>query len=49
MYLVLMQRYHLRWLGVLVTGFLVVVLRLDQLCSTGRRPAGAARCTPTGW
>ena len=28
---VLMQRYHLRWMGVLVTGFLVVVLMLDVL------------------
>ncbi len=26
-----MRRYHLRWMGVLVTGFLVVVLMLDQL------------------
>jgi cytochrome c-type biogenesis protein CcsB len=31
MYLVLMRRYHLRWMGVIVTGFLVVVLMLDQL------------------
>ncbi len=31
MYLVLMKRYHLRWMGVVVTGFLVVVLMLDQL------------------
>ncbi|MFL6136033.1 MAG: c-type cytochrome biogenesis protein CcsB, partial [Nocardioidaceae bacterium] len=31
MYLVLMRRYHLRWMGVLVTGFLVVVLMLDVL------------------
>ena len=31
MYLVLMKRYHLRWMGLLVTGFLVVVLMLDQL------------------
>jgi cytochrome c-type biogenesis protein CcsB len=31
MYLVLMRRYGLRWMGVLVTGFLVVVLMLDQL------------------
>jgi len=31
MYLVLMKRYHLRWMGVLVTGFLVVVLMLDVL------------------
>ncbi|MEP7090315.1 MAG: c-type cytochrome biogenesis protein CcsB, partial [Nocardioidaceae bacterium] len=31
MYLVLMRRYHLRWMGVLITGFLVVVLMLDQL------------------
>ena len=31
MYLALMKRYHLRWMGVLVTGFLVVVLMLDQL------------------
>jgi cytochrome c-type biogenesis protein CcsB len=31
MYLVLMKRHHLRWMGVLVTGFLVVVLMLDQL------------------
>ncbi|MEO5710628.1 MAG: c-type cytochrome biogenesis protein CcsB [Nocardioidaceae bacterium] len=31
MYLVLMKRYHLRWMGVAVTGFLVVVLMLDQL------------------
>jgi cytochrome c-type biogenesis protein CcsB len=31
MYLVLMRRYHLRWMGVLVTAFLVVVLMLDVL------------------
>jgi cytochrome c-type biogenesis protein CcsB len=31
MYLVMMRRYHLRWMGILVTGFLVVVLMLDQL------------------
>jgi cytochrome c-type biogenesis protein CcsB len=31
MYLVLMKRHHLRWMGVAVTGFLVVVLMLDQL------------------
>jgi cytochrome c-type biogenesis protein CcsB len=31
MYLVLMRRYHLRWMGVLITGFLVVVLMLDVL------------------
>ena len=31
MYLVLMKRYHLRWMGVLVTAFLVVVLMLDVL------------------
>ena len=31
MYLLLMRRYHLRWMGVMVTGFLVVVLMLDQL------------------
>jgi cytochrome c-type biogenesis protein CcsB len=31
MYLLLMKRYHLRWMGVLVTGFLVVVLMLDVL------------------
>jgi cytochrome c-type biogenesis protein CcsB len=31
MYLALMKRYHLRWMGVLVTGFLVVVLMLDVL------------------
>jgi len=31
MYLVMMKRHHLRWMGVLVTGFLVVVLMLDQL------------------
>ena len=31
MYLLLMRRYHLRWVGILVTGFLVVVLMLDQL------------------
>ena len=31
MYLALMKRYHLRWMGVAVTGFLVVVLMLDQL------------------
>ena len=30
MYLALMKRYHLRWMGVVVTGFLVVVLMLDQ-------------------
>jgi cytochrome c-type biogenesis protein CcsB len=31
MYLVLMKRFGLRWMGVLVTGFLVVVLMLDVL------------------
>jgi cytochrome c-type biogenesis protein CcsB len=31
MYLVMMKRYQLRWMGVIVTGFLVVVLMLDQL------------------
>jgi cytochrome c-type biogenesis protein CcsB len=31
MYLVLMRRHHLRWMGVLVTAFLVVVLMLDVL------------------
>ena len=31
MYLALMKRHHLRWMGVIVTGFLVVVLMLDQL------------------
>jgi cytochrome c-type biogenesis protein CcsB len=31
MYLALMKRHHLRWMGVLVTGFLVVVLMLDVL------------------
>jgi len=31
MYLVLMKRYQLRWMGVLVTGFLVTVLMLDVL------------------
>jgi cytochrome c-type biogenesis protein CcsB len=31
MYLLLMRRYHLRWMGILVTGFLVVVLMLDVL------------------
>src|SRR3954469_25261139 len=31
MYLLLMKRYHLRWMGVLVTGFVVVVLMLDVL------------------
>jgi cytochrome c-type biogenesis protein CcsB len=31
MYLVLMKRYHLRWMGILVTAFLVVVLMLDVL------------------
>ena len=31
MYLLLMKRYHLRWMGVAVTGFLVVVLMLDQM------------------
>ncbi len=31
MYLLLMRRYGLRWMGVLVTGFLVVVLMLDVL------------------
>jgi cytochrome c-type biogenesis protein CcsB len=31
MYLVLMRRYALRWMGVLVTAFLVVVLMLDVL------------------
>ena len=30
MYLVLMKRYHLRWMGIVVTGFLVAVLMLDQ-------------------
>ncbi len=31
MYLALMKRFRLRWMGVLVTGFLVVVLMLDVL------------------
>jgi cytochrome c-type biogenesis protein CcsB len=31
MYLLLMRRYQLRWMGVLVTAFLVVVLMLDVL------------------
>jgi cytochrome c-type biogenesis protein CcsB len=31
MYLALMKRHHLRWMGALVTGFLVVVLMLDVL------------------
>jgi cytochrome c-type biogenesis protein CcsB len=31
MYLALMKRFQLRWMGVLVTGFLVVVLMLDVL------------------
>jgi cytochrome c-type biogenesis protein CcsB len=31
MYLLLMRRYGLRWMGLLVTGFLVVVLMLDVL------------------
>ena len=31
MYLALMRRYHLRWMGLIVTGFLVVVLMLDVL------------------
>ena len=31
MYLALMRRHHLRWMGVLVTGFLVVVLMVDVL------------------
>ncbi len=31
MYLLLMRRYQLRWMGLLVTGFLVVVLMLDVL------------------
>jgi cytochrome c-type biogenesis protein CcsB len=31
MYLVLMKRYGLRWMGLLVTGFLVVVLMVDVL------------------
>jgi cytochrome c-type biogenesis protein CcsB len=31
MYLALMRRFGLRWMGLLVTGFLVVVLMLDQL------------------
>jgi cytochrome c-type biogenesis protein CcsB len=31
MYLALMKRHHLRWMGVLVTAFLVVVLMLDVL------------------
>ncbi len=30
-YLALMRRHHLRWMGLLVTGFLVVVLMLDVL------------------
>ncbi|HET7735636.1 MAG TPA: c-type cytochrome biogenesis protein CcsB [Nocardioidaceae bacterium] len=30
-YLLLMRRYGLRWLGMVVTGFLVVILMLDQL------------------
>ena len=31
MYLLLMRRHHLRWMGVIVTAFLVVVLMLDVL------------------
>lgn len=31
MYLLLLRRHHLRWMGVLVTAFLVVVLMLDVL------------------
>ena len=31
MYLLLMRRYRLRWMGILVTAFLVVVLMLDVL------------------
>ncbi|MGH3509420.1 MAG: c-type cytochrome biogenesis protein CcsB [Nocardioidaceae bacterium] len=31
MYLLLMHRYHLRWMGLIVTAFLVVVLMLDNL------------------
>ncbi|MGZ4438079.1 MAG: cytochrome c biogenesis protein, partial [Nocardioidaceae bacterium] len=31
MYLLLMRRYHLRWMGLIVTGFLVVILMLDVL------------------
>jgi cytochrome c-type biogenesis protein CcsB len=31
MYLLLLKRYHLRWMGLFVTGFLVVVLMLDVL------------------
>ncbi len=31
MYLLLMRKYHLRWMGLLVTAFLVVVLMLDVL------------------
>ena len=31
MYLVLMKRYGLRWMGILVTGFLVVVLMVDVM------------------
>ena len=31
MYLVLLRRHHLRWMGILVTAFLVVVLMLDVL------------------
>ena len=31
MYLLLMRRHHLRWMGILVTAFLVVVLMLDVL------------------
>ena len=31
MYLLLMRKYHLRWMGLPVTGFLVVVLMLDVL------------------
>ncbi len=31
MYLLLMRRYALRWMGLIVTGFLVVVLMLDVL------------------
>ena len=50
MYLVLMKRYHLRWMGVLVTGFLVVVLMLDRArCSTRTPARWCPRCTPTGW
>ena len=49
-YLVLLRRLRLRWMGLFVTGFEVVVLMLANLLLEQQAgPARARRCTRTGW